>query len=244
MGKTTFAKMLALYLLREHGSLCVVDFDYEYSELPLRTVTPKFKISVPSNAYLGWLITQAAKIDQGGYATSTVFDYLDYFENSENLNDVYIKLKNDTTIPYHIRFAALWRLQVFRKYFELQENSPPDDFSNSRFDLSVIPSIRERLLIQQILVSYIINRAQALKWIIVEETRPGPWVGDIAMEARRKGKRLIFVSQYLPEDLQNYELMIFTPYPARQIPLPVNPLTDRGIWWVGRLGVHRLKHLM
>jgi hypothetical protein len=167
---------------------------------------------------------------------------MDFFEDNDNLDEIFVKVKHDLTLPPNVRYAVLWRIKIFQKYFELSQENSSDDILNSRFDLSEILSIRERQLVQQVLVSYLVDRVHT-KWIVIEETRPSPWLCDVAMIARRRGKRLILVSQYLPEDVQNYELVIFTPYPARQIPLPLNPFTDGGIWWVGRLGIHRLKHL-
>jgi energy-coupling factor transporter ATP-binding protein EcfA2 len=241
-GKTTFARMLALYLLRKHMRGCVVDFDGEYADLPLRQITPKFKVTIPSSAhaYLGWLLSQSARPEEGGYATAAL---MDFFEDNDNLDEIFAKVKHDLTLPSNVRYAILWRVKIFQKYFEIVRENSYDDILNSRFDLSEILSIRERQLVQQILVSYIVDRVPTLKWIVIEEARPSPWITDVSMIARRKGKKLIFMSQFLPEDVQNYELVIFTPYPARQIPLPVNPFMDRGIWWVGRLGTYRLKHL-
>jgi hypothetical protein len=237
-GKTTFVKKISLYLLQ---NFCVVDFDGEYADLPLRQITPKFKLTIPSSTYLGWLLSQSARPEDGGFATAATASVVDYFEN-DNLDEIFAKVKQDLTIPSNVRYAFLWRIKVFQKYFELSQENSSDDILNSRFDLSEILSIRERQIVQQVLVSYLVDRVP-LKWIVIEETKPSPWISDVSMIARRRGKRLILVSQVLPEDVQNYELIIFTPYPAHRIPLPVNPLTDKGMWWVGRLGIHRLKHL-
>ena len=234
-GKTTLVRKIALFLL-QHGTLNVIDFDKEYVDLPLETVTPPFPVFVPSMSFLGWLVSQASRPEEGGFATAST---LDFFEDAKDLDEVISKIKYDPMLPSSVRYAALWRISLFRKYFIIKAEAD-DDLAGRVFDLSGILSIRERQAVQQILLSYLIN--SNARWVVVEEVHPGPWISDISMLARRRGKRLILVSQIFPEDPQNYELVIFTPYPiSRQIPLPVNPLYDKGVWWVGRLGVHRIK---
>jgi ABC-type cobalamin/Fe3+-siderophores transport system ATPase subunit len=236
VGKTTFVKRIALLLL-QHGTLNVIDFDGEYLSLPLEPATPPLLVTIPSMTFLGWLLSQAARPEEGGYATAAL---LEYFEDAEDLDEVVSKIKYDPALPANVRYAALWRIALFRKYFAVSAHT--DDL-NRVYDLSGILSIRERQIVQQILVTYLIV-SSSNRWIIVEEAQPGPWLSDISMLARRRGKRLILVSQQIPEDPQNYEIVLFTPYPdTRRLPLPVNPTLDRGIWWIGRLGVHRLKHL-
>ncbi len=239
-GKTSLVRNIALHLL-QHFPLNVVDFDGEYLTLPLKRITPKFQLSLPDASFLGWLLTQGARPEDGGYASSVFFDF-----NEGDLDEVFSKVKHDFTLPNHIRYALLWRLLVFKKYFTVKDESQvkEDESQNIVFDLSSILSIRERVIVQQILVSYLIQQSGS-QYIIVEEAQPGPWISDISMLARRRGKKIIFVGQKFPEDFQNYEVILFTPYPidTRRLPLPINPLYDKGVWWVGRLGIHRLKHL-
>jgi energy-coupling factor transporter ATP-binding protein EcfA2 len=236
-GKTTLVRRIALLLL-QHGSVAVVDFDGEYLTLPLEPATPPFPVTIPSMSFLGWLLSQAARPEEGGYATAAL---LEYFEDTEDLSQVAARIRHDIALPANVRYAFLWRISLFRKYFAVSARA--DDLKNRVYDLSGILSTRERQMVQQILVSYM-TVSNSNRWMIVEEAQPGPWLSDISMLARRRGKRLILVSQRIPDDPQNYEILLFTPYPidARRLPLPVNPMMDHGVWWVGRLGVHRLKH--
>jgi ABC-type cobalamin/Fe3+-siderophores transport system ATPase subunit len=236
-GKTTLMRKIALSLL-QHGSVAVVDFDGEYLTLPLQPVTPPFSVFIPSMSFLGWLVSQASRPEDGGYAMAALSEY---FEDTQDLSQVVSRIRHDITLPANVRYAFLWRISIFRKYF-VQDGAHADE--NRVYNLSGILSTRERKVVQQILVSYLIFSSNN-RWIIVEEAEPGTWLSDISMEARKRGKRLLLVSQKIPEDLQNFELLLFTPYPidTRRLPLPINPLYDKGVWWVGRLGVHRLKHL-
>lgn len=249
-GKTTLTRKIVWYLCAHaHGNVAVLDFDGEYLTLPLEAVEQPFPINTISLSFLGWLLTQAARPEEGGFATAAL---LEYFEEDadfatatwpEILNQIAAKIRHDITLPANVRYALLWRINVFRKHFTVSARADENN-SNRVFNLSRILSIRERQIVQQLLLSYIVVNSN-YTWVVVEEARPGPWLSDIAMLARRRGKRLILVSQQIPEDLQNYEIVLFTPYPVdtRRLPLPVNPALDRGIWWIGRLGVHRLKHL-
>jgi len=129
------------------------------------------------------------------------------------------------------------------KYFDLNNDVPAPDGAGVRYDLSPIRGGRAKETVQQILVTYLLNSATTSSFIVVEEAPVGPFLRDILIMARRRGQRLIMVSQLLPENLNNFEILLFTPWMSnftKSLPIPVDPALDRGVWWIGRLGVKRL----
>jgi energy-coupling factor transporter ATP-binding protein EcfA2 len=236
-GKTTLAKKVTLFLISKGVPIQVLDFDQEYVELPLETVTPPFQI--PSEIKLSWLLSQINRPDQGGFGITGVISLVEE-EDDLNLDEIITRVKHDLTIPYTLRFATLWRLQILRKHFIFSETS--HEYTNARFDLSSI-DLRERQLAQQILASILMFQPG---YLIIEEGISGDWLNDIMALARRRQRRIIFIGQRIPEQIQNFELLLFTPYifsTRIQLPLPVNPGIDKGLWWIGSLGIHRIKHV-
>jgi len=137
---------------------------------------------------------------------------------------------------------VLWRLNVVKKYFVFDDDN--EESPQSLFDLSKVPDVRERQIVQQLIASVLVNHSPGT-FLVIEEGVPGEWLSDILALARRRGARIIYVSQTFPPMQHNFETILFTPYISnpRTLPLPVNPALDRGVWWVGGLGVHRLKHV-
>ena len=243
-GKTTLAKKIVQFLLERNENVVVFDFDSEYGDLPLSTITPPFKIP----EITPWILSQISRPEEGGYGISGVALSLEDIRNSAGarfIDDAISQIRHDPLIPPNIKFAALWRLKVLKKYFDEGHDEHP---RNIRYDLSTILDVRERQAAQQILVSVSMLNSDS-KWIVVEEGVSGTWLSDILILARRRGKRIIFISQSLPSQSQitNFEVILFTPYITDMrtfpLPLPVNPSTDKGLWWIGSLGIHRLKHL-
>ena len=242
-GKTTLAKKVTLFLISKGAPsvpVQVLDFDQEYMDLPLETVTQPFKI--PSEEInLSWLLSQINRPELGGYGISGVFYLL---EEDNNLDNIIMRVKHDLTLPQTVKFAVLWRLQVIRKYFTISSDISDPEYANVRFDLSSVLDLRERQLVQQILASILMFQPG---YLVIEEGLIGNWLDDILALARRRKRKIVFVGQRLPEQIQNFEVVLFTPYITNlrtfPLPLPVSPSTDKGAWWVGGLGVHRLKHL-
>jgi ABC-type cobalamin/Fe3+-siderophores transport system ATPase subunit len=243
-GKTTLSKRIVLSLLARNETVVVFDFDSEYGDLPLSTITPPFKIP----EITPWILSQISRPEEGGYGISGVVLSLEDIRNSADarfIDDAISQIRHDPSIPQTVKFAVLWRLQVLKKYFDVGHDEHP---RNVRYDLSAILDVRERQAAQQILVSVSMLNSDS-KWIVVEEGVSGSWLSDILVMARRRSKRIIFISQSLPSQSQltNFEIILFTPYITDMrtfpLPLPVSPSTDKGVWWVGGLGVHRLKHL-
>jgi energy-coupling factor transporter ATP-binding protein EcfA2 len=242
-GKTTLVKKIILLLMSQGASVQVLDFDDEYSDLPLEPIMPPFKI--PSEIKLSWLLSQINRPELGGYGISGVLALL---EEDNNLDDIITKVKHDFAIPQTVKFAVLWRLQVLRKYFIISDSDDPESTNvHARFSLSSILDLRERQLVQQILASVHALKPGYPGYLVIEEGLPGDWLLDILVLARRRKRRVVFVSQILPEQIQNFELLLFTPYVFNsrmvQLPLPVNPALDKGLWWIGSLGIHRIKHV-
>jgi ABC-type dipeptide/oligopeptide/nickel transport system ATPase component len=251
-GKTTLARTLVAHLLSLNITTVVLDFDGEYGDLPISSLTPPFPI--PEGVSLSWLLSQAARPSReegGGYGISGLLSLLesDNDEEEENtldemIDEMITRIRHDLTLPFNVRFAALWRLQILKKYFITDDNN--NNYNSLLYNLSMIPDIRERQVVEQILASVITVHSPGPLFLLVEEGVPGEWISDLTMMARRRGVRIIYVSQSLPSAsaLPSFELLIFTPYisnPRPQLPLPTDPATDRGVWWVGALGIHRLK---
>jgi hypothetical protein len=234
-GKTTLAKKIALNLLLSGKSLVILDFDGEY-DLPLETLSPPFPL--PKGVPLAWLLSQASRPEEGGgFGIAGVISEIQ--QDEVNIDEAISQLRHDFSIPYNVRFAALWRLRLLKRYFTASESLPV-----ARFNLAEILDIRERQVVEQILASLAIVCSDA-RFIIIEEGIPGDWLADLLILARRRAKRIVYVGQSLPKGAQNFEIILFTPYisnPHPQLPLPVNPMMDHGVWWVGRLGVHRIRH--
>lgn len=234
-GKTTLCKKIVLFLLERGENVSVLDFDGEYGDLPIPLLTPPFHVpKVP----LAWLISQAIRPEEGGYGIAGLVTLLD----TEDVGEAISRIKQDWTVPASIRFATLWRLAVLQKYFVYDGATL---LSSAVYDLSSM-NVRERQIVQQVLASLLTMDSNA-RYMVIEEGVSGAWMEDLLVMARRRRKRLIFVSQSLPDKVQNFEVVLFTPYITNlrtfPLPLPVSPSTDKGAWWVGGLGVHRLKHL-
>lgn len=250
-GKTTLTKKIIGNLLNNtSNNKVVLDFDNEYSDLPLQVLTPPFPL--PRGVSLSWLLSQAVRPfreEGGGFGISGLLSLFLFEDDEDNMkiDEMITRVKTDHTIPFNIRFAALWRLNIIKKFFVFDNHDY--NSSSSRFDLSMIPDIRERQVAQQILASLIVNHSPGTPlFLVIEEGVPGEWLSDVIMLARRRRTRIIYVSQTLPPSntLTSFETILFTPYLYDQrppLPLPINPALDRGVWWVGGLGVHRLKHL-
>ena len=240
-GKTTLAKRIALHLLSLKKNVIILDFDGgEYSELPLVTLSPPFPI--PKGVSLAWLLSQAARPSReegGGFGIAGVATLLE----DASIDEAIKTIKYDLTIPHQIRFAVLWRLALLKKYFVFVSNDVALE-QTARYDLSGIVDIRERQVVEQLLCSLIVsaNHSPAETFLFVEEGVPGEWLSDLLLLARRRRTRIIYVSQSLPPHPFNFEIVLFTPYFSNPhpLPLPVNPALDRGVWWVGALGIHRL----
>ena len=242
-GKTTFARHIVLHLLLSKKSVAILDFDGEYSDLPLETLSPPFPL--PRGVPLAWLLSQASRPSReegGGHGIAGLISMLDV---ESDIDEMISRVRHDLTLPYNVRFAILWRLQILKMYFHYTDD--PGSASNVRYDLSPISDVRERQIVEQMLASLIAVVSHSPgTFLLIEEGVPGEWLTDILALARRRAKRVIYVSQVFPSMLHDFEIIIFTPYfsnPHPPLPLPVNPLYDRGVWWVGGLGVHRLKHV-
>jgi len=245
-GKTSFVKNLVMLLVKQQHNIYVVDFDGEYTTLPLQSIKPPFPLLLSDKSTLGWVLSQVSRPEEGGFATAILTELYKLSDELNNLEEAISRIRHDQTIPVNIRYALLWRLSIFKKNFFISNDNHSFKNSSLVFDLSSIQSIRERQAVQMILTSYLAVIDETPSFIVVEEAQTGPWLTDVAMLARRRKKRLILVSQRMPDDIMNYEIIIFTPYfpvDLRRLPLPTNPSLDRGVWWVGRLGIHRIKHL-
>jgi DNA helicase HerA-like ATPase len=265
-GKTMLARHLVMYLLttKTNSSVIVLDFDNEYFDLGLPSVLLPFPLPRVS---LAWLISQAARPsgEEGiggfgiaGLLTSIIEDIEEEKQNrngsniddiSNIINEIISRIRHDFSIPNSIRFGALWRLRVLRKYFVIARDNV--DFpKNCVVNISAIPDVRERQIVQQLLSSILVYtrliQSPDPLFLFIEEGVSGDWISDLIMLARHRGARIIYVSQSLPPSnvLPSFEVVLFTPFlhnPRPQLPLPTDPATDRGVWWVGALGVHRLK---
>jgi hypothetical protein len=160
-----------------------------------------------------------------------------------DIDEMISRIRHDLTLPFNVRFAVLWRLVILKKHFT-SDDPGPERASALRYDLSRIIDIRERQVVEQVLASLVVIHSPGT-FLLIEEGVPGEWIADLLALARHRRKRIIYISQHLPPSLSNFELVLFTPYMEnpRALPLPVNPMMDRGVWWVGGLGVHRLKHV-
>lgn len=252
-GKTSLAKRLMLYLLANEKNVTVLDFDGEYLDTPIPIITPPFLI--PPGVSLAWLLSQAARPSgeegMGGFGLAGLTSLL--IEDSQDVQDVNAKIKElisalrrDYTLPSTIRFGLLWRLMVFRKYFIVQDSELPRNFVA---DVSSVLDVRERQVTQQILASLIVHshptQSSDPLFLFVEEGVPGDWIRDLVIMSRRRGVRIVYISQSLPPSSvqSSFETIIFTPFLSPQrlpLSLPVDPAQDRGVWWTGVLGTRRL----
>jgi hypothetical protein len=243
-GKTSFIKNLAIMLLARGIPLTIIDYDGEYIHLPLIVQEPPFPVNVDQET-LAWLLSQAARPEEGGYAIELHLQRRFLQFNNENIEEI-INIEKEASyngLPANIRQAIMWRLHLFRKYFTLSPTAP--DGIGVIYDLSPIRGGRAKEVVQQILLTYLVQvTTKKLEFFIFEEASHGPFLRDILLMSRKKGARIIAVSQTLPDSefLSNFEFILFTPYINQRLPLPlpVDPATDRGVWWVGRLGIHRL----
>jgi DNA helicase HerA-like ATPase len=246
MGKTSLVKRLSLRALERGEKVFIIDYDGEYVDLPLSIIRPPFDINADFDT-VAWLLSQAARPEDGGHAVEVHFQRL--FEKYSTLSPELrftelIKLAEVEGLPYNIRQAIQWRLYLFNKYFRLSNASPVPDGAGAIYDLSPVRGGRAKETVQEILLTYSLFFGLTTRsFIVVEESSTGSFLRDILIEARRKGLRIIAASQRLPDSelLTNFEYIIFTPfYEKINLPLPINPATDRGAWWVGRLGTRRL----
>jgi len=243
MGKTTLVRALSLHILERGERVFIIDYDGEYSEIPLIQVKPPFPIVTDADT-LAWLLSQAARPEEGGYTIELHLQRIfeKYSVNGREEFKELMRIIEVDSLPYHIRQAIQWRLFLFQKYFIIKNEPAPLNGAGVVYNLSPIRGGRSKETVQHILVTYLLSSSSS-STLIVEEAPVGPFLRDILMEARRKGLRLIMVSQQLPEPeyMNNFELLLFTPYNYKvRLPIPVDPAVDRGVWWVGRLGVKRI----
>jgi hypothetical protein len=240
-GKTSLCKRILLFLLSRDEKVAVLDFDAEYTEIPASVLRPPFPI--PRDVSIGWLLSQAFRPDGGGAGIYGVFPYVSEIEseNENNIDQLMSRIKHDLTLPYAVRFAFLWRLKVLKDNFVFVDEDI--DCRSVIYDLSKIKDLRARQVAEQILASMVMLVPCKL-FVVVEESIPGSWMNDVLIVARRYNKRLILISQRFPEQPQNFEILLFTPYMGdlKWLYLPVNPSKDKGLWWIGTLGTHRLKY--
>lgn len=245
-GKTTLTKKIILNLLTNGKNVAILDFDAEYKDIPIPTLEPPFPL--PRGVSLAWLLSQAARPSReegGGIGIAGVLS-LHGLHDPKKIDEVISEIRHDLSLPYNIRFAVAWRLLVIKKFFDFNDFNNNDGLQkNLLFDLSMIPDIRERQVAQQILASLVTVYSSGPSFLVVEEGVPGEWISDLVVLARRRGTRIIYVSQSLPPSnvLPSFEVVLFTPYFSQQrlpLPLPVDPALDRGVWWTGVLGTRRI----
>ena len=144
--------------------------------------------------------------------------------------------------------AALYRVSVLAKYTILSELKPSDLYPNKLavYDLSPIVDPEERAIVQQFMASLLTYYADpsARTLLVIEEGGAGVnvyFLKTLLMIARRRGVKLLFVSQTLPplELLNSFTLLLFDLGPQAQrvayelkAPIPIKRLKVGEAWLI------------
>ncbi|AKG39058.1 hypothetical protein MA03_07160 [Infirmifilum uzonense] len=235
-GKTTAAKWLVTAAITFGVKVHILDFDNEYSDLPLPRFTPPFIIT--SSAPLPWLLAQMERPGEGGHGIALAVASA----SAASLEAVERELRamyNDRTAT-----AAAARLRVLKKYIVLNNDEPP---APGIWDLSMIPDPEERAMLSQFLASYIVAASPGThpSLLVIEEAGMGAtqyFLRSLLYLSRRRGVRIIYISHALPptELIADFDLLLFDAgsiayklLSELRLPIPAPAgLRPGEAWWV------------
>ncbi|MEM3943820.1 MAG: DUF87 domain-containing protein [Thermofilum sp.] len=197
-GKTTLARLLCSLVPRP----LIVDWDGEYTDLGLPVVNPPYPLP---DVDLKTLLSNIERPKEGGHGIAAAIDLACERTDKTTISAVANALRTLAMGGYAPQwiFATLARLAVLEKYIIFGIDVEPPLVYN----LAAIDSIRERAIIQQaIATAFVLSRPlnppdEIL--LVIEEGGMGAtleYLKDLIALARRRGIRLVYVSQVLPPE--------------------------------------------
>jgi DNA polymerase III delta prime subunit len=244
-GKTTAARIILSRALRDYlFDIIVLDWDEEYVELPLPIYAPPFHIAAPP-MLLADALSEVERSEEGGHMVSHYLRKV--LAAAPSLEKAAERLRVDTLASFSLRGvleAAAARLEVVARYVEFSLGEA-NGLSEGVYLLSQVPSIWERAALQQFLAVYhVLARSTPVPSILViEEGGMGArttFLRHLLALARRRGVKLIFISQSMPpaEIRQSFEILLFDCDPelrrALRAAIPDGNLEPGECWWVRR----------
>lgn len=230
-GKTTLIKQLLMSL--ESTSYYVIDWGGDYNDLPASVLVPPFPL--PRNASLPCILDLMGKpLKKGCEVADVVRVAVDgrlLISPRELVQELQAFARK---FPCEEALTALARAKVLQKNFEIGEVPHPP----VRFDLSSIVNCEEKTCVLQALVSsLILARPYFPSDNVILVIEDGGWGATknflrvILADARRKGVKIIYVTDNLPPPavLTNFALVVFNPGVARylwtrRLGIPIPPL--------------------
>jgi hypothetical protein len=245
-GKTSAARWIVDYacVRRRFARFIILDWDEEYAGfLPAAVYSPPFELpALPP--LIASALAEVERAEEGGHFVAW---YLQKVLEEVPPEKVAERIRGDLTVPHHLRGAleaAAARWEIIEKYTRFVAARSEVELNEGIYLLAV-PSIWERVAVQQFLATYLtlIKRDAVPTILVVEEGGMGArttFLKHILALARRRWIKIIFISQTLPppELLPNFEVLLFDcDWRTRRelgAPIPHSPLKPRECWWVRR----------
>jgi hypothetical protein len=228
----------------------VLDWDAEYTELPLPLYAPPFEVGAPP-----FLVADAlAEVERQEGSGHLVALYLrealsEAFEKPQKaIEFIQRKASIASSVLRGVLEAAEARLRTVLSYIEFDASSN-DGLKKGVYLLSEISSIWERAALQQFLsMVHVLARSGSVPSIlVVEEGGMGArttFLRHLLALARRKNVKVIFIMQGPlppPELRQSFELLLFDSDPELRRELraaiPDSAIRPGECWWVRRDGM-------
>ena len=251
-GKTTAARTLLMRALRDYlVDVVVLDWDGEYTELPLPIYAPPFEVRVLP-PLVADALAEVERAEEGGHMVAA---HLRKALANAPLEKAIEHLRREVMFAasYALRGAleaAEARLETILRYtkFVPLDAEPGAGLQEGVYLLAEIPSIWERAAMQQFLAMFhtLARRSPVPSLLVVEEGGMGArntYLRHLLALARRRGVRIIFITQGPlppPELRQSFEIILFDSDPElrRQLraAIPDGDLKPGECWHVRRDG--------
>jgi len=254
-GKTSAAKAILSTALRGGENVIVLDWDGEYTDLPVPIYTPPFEVSAPPHL-IADALGEVERNPEGGHVISAL---LCKALEKGSVDQAIRALTSDRFEFREASYARL-RLETIARYCVINarlfnENERGNNAMGMYdligvYDLSKVLSVSHRAMLQQFFaVLIVLTRLEANNPIplilAIEEGGMGAretFLKRLLAEARRAGVKLVFITHSLPDyDLrQSFEILLFDHDPLiprlLNVAIPYSKLTPGECWWIRRGG--------
>jgi hypothetical protein len=247
-GKTGVVHVLLSRVLRKYfHPIIVLDWEEEYTDMPLPIHAPPFPVPFLHHLLSNALIATVGRFSELDHAIAG------WLTRALNQNTSLIGAATELRklAPYSLAaLTASSLLELVWRYIEPEVlyNEEEAVLEDGVYLLSKIPSIHEREAVQKFLAMLAVLLPRMLGRIIVIEKK---WLNDDWFFFRRlfnyagSRNRIVFTSDTLPppDILSNCELLLFDcdreVRRALKAPIPDTPLKPGECWWVRRTGSPR-----
>jgi energy-coupling factor transporter ATP-binding protein EcfA2 len=248
-GKTTAARTLLMRVIRQYlHDVVVLDWDAEYTELPLPIYAPPFEVRAPP-LLVADALAEVERAEEGGHMVAVHLRKM--LAAALSLERAAERLRVDILASSlrGVLEAAVARLETVAKYVDASLGEEANGLSEGVYLLSDIPSIWERAAVQQFLAMFhvLARNSPAPSILVIEEGGMGArttFLRHLLALARRRNIRLVFVTQGPlppPELRSSFEILLFDcDWELRKqlrAPIPDDGLSPGECWWVRRGGL-------